>query len=124
MTVRIGALVLATSAIDEVVAFYRALGMPLEEERHDEGPVHYACDLSGCHFAVFPAEGGDGRAPGRSMPGSSFIGIAVPSIDEACTVVQQLGATVHQQPDDYPWGRRAVVEDPDGRPVELFTPAR
>jgi len=33
-----------------------------------------------------------------------------------------LGSTIVQQPNAMPWGVRAVVSDPDGRPVEIFTP--
>ena len=119
----LGALVLYASDVDETVAFYRLLGLDLQVDDHgiDAGPVHYACDLDGCHFAIFPADE-PGRAPGRAEGGATFVGLAVESVEAAVASARVFGATVLQQPESYPWGLRAVVEDPDGRPVEVFTP--
>ena len=104
------------------MAFYRAIGVPLQEERHGaDGPLHHACDLDGVHIAVFAAPG-QGEAPGIGQPGGSFAGFAVESVEAAVEAAVGVGATVLQAPDDYPWGRRAVLRDPDGRPVEVFTP--
>ena len=107
---------------EECVAFYRAIGVPLQEERHGaDGPLHHACDLHGVHIAVFAAQG-QGEALGIGQPGGSFAGFAVESVEAAVEAAVGVGATVIQQPDDYPWGRRAVLRDPDGRPVEVFAP--
>ena len=35
--------------------------------------------------------------------------------------VRHMGTQILQEPAEYPWGRRAVLRDPDGRPVEVFT---
>lgn len=123
MTRRLGALVLFASDLDRTVAFYRLLGLPLEVDDHgdDEGPLHYACELQGCHFAIFPAEG-EGRARGMREPGASFPGFTVDSVEETVESLRAFGAKVLQEPSHYPWGLRAVVEDPDGRPVEVYTP--
>jgi lactoylglutathione lyase len=118
MITRVGAVVLTARDLDATVAFYRAAGLPLEREQHDDGPVHYACDVDGCHVAVFPARE-DGGAPGRGVAGSTLVGFAVTSVDEVLAEVSRLGVAVLEPPSDYPWGLRALVEDPDGRPVEL-----
>lgn len=122
MEPRIGALVLFASDLDRTVAFYRLLGLPLEVDDHeDEVPLHYACELAGCHFAVFPARQ-DGRAPGLRQAGASFPGFTVESVEETVDALRTFGASVLQDPSPYPWGVRAVVEDPDGRPVEVYRP--
>jgi lactoylglutathione lyase len=115
-------LVLFTADLDRTVDFYRLLGLPLDVDDHDdEGPLHYACDLDGCHFAVFPAEGG-GRAPAFRQAGASFPGFTVESVETVVEAVRAAGASVIQEPSPYPWGVRAVIEDPDGRPVEVYRP--
>lgn len=68
------ALVMRAADLDGAVAFYRAIGLPLQEERHADAAFEAAI-----------------RAGGRQV----------------------------LPPDEYPWGRRALVEDPDGRTVEL-----
>ena len=106
----------------ECADFYRAIGIPLQDERHgDAEPLHYACDLGDVHIAVFTATE-VGASPGLGEPGCAFPGFAVESVDDTVEVARQVGAAVMQEPDDYPWGRRAVLSDPDGRPVEVFTP--
>ena len=99
-------------------AFYRALGLELEHEDHDEGPVHFAVELGQVHFAIYPA-GAPGRALERRSGGSTFPGFYVASLDHAAQALAQTGALVltgHQQ---MPWGCRVVAEDPDGRAVEV-----
>ena len=92
----------------------------MEEERHDDGPLHYACELGPVHFAIYPAETPDnGAHPERLSPGGTQVGFQVDSVEAAFEAAVALGARVMFEPDDYPWGRRAVVEDPDGRAVEL-----
>lgn len=111
-------LVLYAASLPATTAFYRALGLKLEDEDHGEGPVHFATELGPVHFAIYPAEG-PGRAGERRSGGSVFPGFYVESLDGAAEALAQAGARVltgHQQ---MPWGCRVVAEDPDGRAVEI-----
>jgi lactoylglutathione lyase len=115
----LGALVLFSANVDRTVAFYRAIGVPLELEQHDdEGPPHYAGELSGTHFAIFQAS--SGSAPPFRSGGSSLPGFVVESVAASLEGVRTLGAKIRQEPELYPWGLRAVVDDPDGRAIEIF----
>lgn len=118
MVTEVGALVLFSSNAPAVVEFYRSAGVALEDERHDEGPLHWACEIGPVHFAVYQADGGD--APRHRVGGSTFPGLVVESLDAALASVRERGAALLSEPTLMPWGRRAVVEDPDGRPVELY----
>jgi predicted enzyme related to lactoylglutathione lyase len=115
--ISVSAIIVWTNRLQQTVDFYRALGLALDEEQHEEGPLHYACHFGGTHFAVFEAEGGS--AIGRRESGCTQIGLHVRDVDEAFTVAKGLGAHVVWEPRAMPWGRAAVVCDPDGRPVEL-----
>jgi hypothetical protein len=69
MKPRLGSLILFSSRIEDEVAFYRSLGVPLEPEVHDEdGPIHYACDLDGAHIALY--ESSPGEAPNCAKAGA------------------------------------------------------
>jgi lactoylglutathione lyase len=119
---RIGALVLFASDLERTVAFYRLLGLPLDVDDHGgDGPLHFACELAGCHVAVFPAAG-EGEPPDHRGPGAVLAGFAVDSVEDTVEAVRAFGAAVLQESEPYPWGRRAVVEDPDGRAVEVYQP--
>ncbi len=113
-----GALVLFSANLDRAVAFYRAIGIPLDTEQHDDGPPHYACELGDTHFAVFPAP--TGTAPPYRAGGCTFPGFVVESVVESLNAARLLEAPVRQEPEHYAWGLRAVIEDPDGRPIEIF----
>jgi lactoylglutathione lyase len=111
-------LVLYANEPAATAAFYGALGLALDHEDHGEGPVHYATELGPVHFAIYPA-GAPGRAAERRSGGSSFPGFYVASLDRAAEALVEVGApmlTGHQQ---MPWGCRIVVEDPDGRAIEI-----
>ncbi len=123
MTVRsLDALVLFTRDLEAAVRFYRAIGLSLEEERHDDGPVHYACELGGVHVAVYGAHGA-GVAPARRHAGASQVGFTVDDLDRAVAAGRSVGAPVLVEREQMPWGDRALLGDPDGRTVELNQPA-
>jgi lactoylglutathione lyase len=122
--VEVGALILVAADARTTAAFYQAVGsIELLPEQHDDDPVHFVAELGGCHFAIFDARE-PGTAPRPGMAGETMAGFRVTSVEEAVEAARGLGARVIQEPDDYPWGRRALLEDPDGRRVEVFTPPR
>jgi len=114
----VDSIVLRAGDLAAVVAFYRAVGVPLEEERHDDGPLHFACELGPIHFAVYGADA-PGAAPRRRDGGASQVGFQVDSLEAVFSAAVEVGATVLLEIEDVPWGRRALVTDPDGRTVEF-----
>jgi lactoylglutathione lyase len=114
----IASLVLYAASAPATAEFYRALGLDLEDERHDDGPVHFAVELGPVHFAIYPADSA-GQAPPRRGAGSSFAGFYVGSLDTVTAAVTGAGARLLGPHEQMAWGCRTVVEDPDGRPVEI-----
>lgn len=96
---------------------YRALGFIFTEEQHGSGPIHHSCDLGGTILEIYP--GTEGGAPDRRASGATALGFRVISLDATLLSLQQLGTSVLTQSKDSPWGRRAVVADPDGRAIEI-----
>jgi lactoylglutathione lyase len=114
----IASLVLFAADVDKTADFYRAIGLELEHEDHGEGPVHCATELGGVHFAIYPTEV-SGRAPARRAAGSSFPGFCVGALDDVTASLRRTGATVLTEHEQMPWGWQVVVEDPDGRAIEV-----
>lgn len=112
------ACVLSCQDLTAAGAFYRALGLPLEDEQHGEGPLHAACELGGLHFALYGSQN-PGQATPRQTAGATMVGLRVESVDAAFAAGLAAGGLAVQEPADFPWGRRALLEDPDGRVVEL-----
>ena len=94
---RIALVVLYTDHLEEARAFYSGLGLPLVQEQHGRGPLHYAATLpDDTVFELYPAT--------AARPASSA----------------RLGFTVDSRTVTPPWAPgRHVVEDPDGRAVGL-----
>lgn len=103
---------------DRTIAFYRSVGVDFEEEDHGDGLMHAAADLGDVHVAVFPASGG-GVAPGWRGGGSTFVGFYVDSLDDTLAGLRRMGAALLVEHQVREWGCRVVVEDPDGRAVEV-----
>jgi lactoylglutathione lyase len=114
----IASLVLFAADVNNTADFYRTIGLDLEHEDHGEGPVHFAVDLGGVHFAIYPTEQ-SGRAPALRAAGNSFPGFYVAALDAVTESLRRMGARVLREHEQMPWGCRVVVEDPDGRAIEV-----
>ena len=114
----LSSLVLFTGNIEQARAFYRAVGLNLDDEDHGDGPLHYATDISGVHFALFDAKPASGRAPQWRGAGSSFPGFYVTSLDDTVAALTAQGAPVLTEHQVRDWGmprRRRGPGRPPGR---------
>lgn len=96
--------------IEHSVQFYKLLGLNFIKHQHGNGPEHYASELGMLVFEIYPHI--DPVTPTR-------IGFQVNSLDSLFGKLQESNVHVISPPKDSPWGRRAVVVDPDGHRVEL-----
>ncbi len=112
---RVNLIVLRSPNIDRAASFYRELGLEFEKHAHGKGPEHYASEMGGLVFEIYPLS--------QSQPAttSTRVGFGVPSVDDLVPRLRSLGAEVVSGPQDSPWGRRAVVKDLDGHIIELVT---
>jgi catechol 2,3-dioxygenase-like lactoylglutathione lyase family enzyme len=108
-------LVLKTPQMDRLRTFYHSLGVELVEEKHREGPVHYAGKIGDAVLEIYPLvdEGGTADATTR-------LGFAVDRLVEVVEALREGGTVIASEPRQTAWGLRAVVRDPDGRAVELY----
>jgi len=105
--------VIRCAAIDASAGFFRLIGPEFEKHWHGSVPDHYAASDGIWTFELYPASA---KFPASS---STRIGFAVGECDEVAERLRVAGFTIDTVPTDSPWGRRAVVLDPDGHRVEL-----
>lgn len=108
-TPELSLLVIRAADAERTVAFYRALGLSFERERHGNGPVHHAAKCGGTVIEVYPAH------PGKSPSGSVRLGFCVPDVAEATASLLRAGGVLRTSA----IAERAVVLDPAGNSVEL-----
>jgi len=119
-TIEMASLVLFANDLAESAAFYRTIGVPLEDEHHGGGPVHAAAEVGGMHFAIYQAEQGIGtRGDDWRSASTVFPGFYVASLDAVTEALRSLGVRLLTQHQVRPWGCRIVAEDPDGHAVEI-----
>lgn len=110
---RLNLVVLRSTDLDRAVTFYQAMGLSFSKHAHGSGPEHYASEVDGMVFELYPLNS-------KSTPTTGIrIGFKVDSVDALLPLLTQIGATVVTPPTDSEWGRRAVVRDLDGHVVEL-----
>lgn len=93
--------------------FYEALGLELSEERHGSGPVHWSAKLDEGVLELYPL--GSSATP---TIGTRF-GLLVAGVDAIVDRALTAGGSLVTAAGDSPWGRRAVIADPDGHKIEL-----
>ena len=108
-------LVLRTPQVDRLWAFYQALGIEMAEEKHGNGPVHYAGKVGDVVLEVYPLPDG-----GEVADTTTRLGFAVGKLGEVVQALRESGAAIAGEPKQTAWGLRAVVRDPDGRAVDLY----
>lgn len=111
--VTLNLVVLRSPDIARAAAFYSRLGLHFTSHRHGSGPEHFSAELSETVFELYPL-----TADGPPTLGTR-IGFRVPSVDAALAAINDYPDAVVTPPKDSPWGRRAVITDPDGHRIEL-----
>jgi lactoylglutathione lyase len=117
MQPRVCLIVIRATDLTRSEAFYRALGLEFSREQHSRGPVHLAADVDGVVFEIYPL----GSQPATV---GTRLGLRVADVEACTAAAETAGGRIQEPPADGPWGRRAVVRDPDGHAVELLESPR
>jgi hypothetical protein len=110
-------LLLHTRRVDEVVRFYKAIGVEMGRKFTHDGLLHVQGNVPGLQ-QFWILQGDPGKAPKPHGAGSTWIGFEVDDLDSALQAAGRLKAKVmftRKTPPVF----RGVVLDPDGRAVEL-----
>ena len=118
---------LVVSDMDATVTFYRRLGLDVPDTDPDFQAHHRSARLSGgLNLDFDSAEFARGWDAGLKSA-RAVVGFRVPSRERVDSLYADLtgaGYAGQQPPFDAFWGARyAVVEDPDGNPVGIMSPA-
>ena len=114
LSVKPNLIVIRSLDIDMLAEFYSLLGCNFEKHSHGKGPEHYAHEFDGAVFEIYPIK------KGGPATVSVRIGFLVGSVDDTVKRMVKSGkGKLVSEPKDSPWGRRAVIDDPDGHRVEL-----
>lgn len=99
-------LVLRCQALEASKRFYERLGFRFVKEQHNDGPIHYASQDAGMVFELYPSREDD-------VTDRTRLGFSVPNLGEIVATLETLSR--HVIADEVVH----IVQDPDGRRVEL-----
>lgn len=100
-----------------LVDFYRdVLGVPIEDEHHDDTLPHWGCTLGDLHFAIHPIED---FPDGRSGVGAVKLAFTTFDLRGMLARLEARGVPLLQPLKDTGFFWSAAVQDPDGNFVEL-----
>lgn len=111
---RLKLVVIRSTQMERVAQWYRLLGIEFASETHGKGPTHFAVEIAGTVFEIYPVKDEAG------VDRTTRLGFSVPDLRATITSMQNMGGEIVQAPQASPWGMRAVVRNPDGRTVERY----
>jgi len=114
--VSLNLVVVYANDVAAAMQFYGCLGLKFQPEQHGNGPRHFAATVGGAVLEIYPSRNGREH-------GTVRLGFHVLSVEQIVNELRTRGNKILSEPRESPWGRRAVVEDPDGNRVELTQPA-
>jgi predicted enzyme related to lactoylglutathione lyase len=112
-SVALNLVVLRSGDMTRAAEFYSRLGLSFTRHRHGSGPEHFTAELGKSVFELYPLDSDSASTIGTR------IGFSVPSLEAAVAAIADFPSAIISPPKDSPWGRRAVVSDPDGHRIEL-----
>lgn len=108
--------VLRSVALERSRLFYEAIGFDFKEERHGNGPTHFAASRGRSVFELYPC---------GSNQKSVRLGVDVPSLEATLENLHRHWPMVEKRMIQRDGARAAcVVRDPDGNDVELVEPIK
>ena len=114
----------------KLARFYdQVLRTSLEHRVHDDGREHWIARMGGVHLEIKALSTASGAptpdAHESGQPGGMGrmeLSFRVPDVSTALYRAVEAGARVLQEAETFPWGTWAVVVDPEGNRLGLFTP--
>ena len=115
----LNAVLVVSDDAPSLAAWYReTLELPLEDEQHGGGALHFGCNLRGLHFAIHPTSN-YAFAP-ETGAGGIRIAFNVGDIAAVSRHLEQTEVDWVFKPVDLGWSTMLAIRDPDGNMVEIL----
>lgn len=109
-------LVIRTAEPELLKAQYELLGFNFDYHRHGNGPLHYSVEVDGLVFEIYPLLKSMEKADH-----STRLGFVVDELPALLNQIRTSNWKIRSEITETAWGITAVIQDLDGRKVELST---
>lgn len=108
-------LVIRSANPAQLAQFYTQLGCSFEQHRHGKGPLHYSCTIDQTVLEIYPL------AKGQVVADPNLrLGFEIGQFELVLEKLIKQGVKLIQAPYESEFGWMGVVEDFEGRKVELY----
>jgi lactoylglutathione lyase len=111
---KIDLIVIKTSAPEALANFYSLLGIKFEYHNHGNGPFHFAGKINDTVFEIYPLPK-NVESPDNTLR----LGFSIKDLDVTIQKLREAKVKIFKDPEVTQWGYQAIVEDLDGRKIEL-----
>jgi len=112
--INLALVVIKTDKLHKQSEFYSSLGFEFDYHRHGNGPYHYASIGKNPVLEIYPLPKGTEIADHTTR-----LGFVVDDLNQVVQTLIDKGISIIREPIQTEWGYTAVVQDPDGRKIEL-----
>ncbi len=112
--VQLNLMVIKTDKLSEQFKFYTALGYQFDYHQHGNGPFHYTSVGSTPVLELYPLPSGT-----ATPDTTNRLGFVVDNLEQTIKTLRDIGAVIVSEPSQKEWGYTAVIQDLDGRKIEL-----
>ena len=108
-------LVIRTPDIERLSKFYSLFGLTFDYHKHDKSPYHYSATVDKTVIEIYPL------AKTQAEPDKSLrLGFSLDNFEHTISLLKQQGITFTSEVTQSEFGIMAIIEDPDGRKIELY----
>ncbi|MEZ2440420.1 VOC family protein [Chitinophaga sp. RCC_12] len=112
--VNLNLIVIKTDKLQEQSEFYSDLGFQFDYHRHGNGPYHYASIGGNAVLEIYPLPKGV-----ITPDHTTRLGFIVENLNLTIQHLTHKGIKIISEPAQTEWGYTAIVQDFDGRKIEL-----
>lgn len=107
-------LVIRTQNPEALKQQYEQLGFQFQSHKHGKGPFHYAHEEKDFVFEIYPL-----KKSQEIADNSLRLGFSVEELENSLEKLRQTNWIIISEVQDSEWGKFAIIQDLDGRKVEL-----
>ncbi|MEM6377219.1 MAG: glyoxalase/bleomycin resistance/extradiol dioxygenase family protein [Bacteroidota bacterium] len=111
---KVNLIVIRTAAPEILKIQYEYLGFSFDYHRHGNGPYHYASEQNGFVFEIYPL-----TKSMRKADNSIRLGFDIENLQAKMVDLKETNWIIKSDLTKTEWGLTAVVQDLDGRKIEL-----
>ncbi|WP_299438272.1 hypothetical protein [uncultured Aquimarina sp.] len=111
---KINLLVIRTDNPEILKTQYEKLGFNFDYHQHGNGPFHYASEQDGFVFEIYPLTKSMGKADN-----SIRLGFEIQELNAKIIDLENSNWKIISEPKETEWGLTALIQDLDGRKIEL-----